>query len=175
MTSVMLYKVLDRDGKPLMVDGEIEQFTLGVANQRAHSIGGRYLPIRDTEIVTTPAQQATFITVTVTLKMTPEQRTLYAYGRTDGPDTAPDDVAGRVRARIGEALAEPWIRRFTHASVGEPKIEDLPRSQHRCQQGKHCGGCGCRGCRYDAPPSLFDPEPELPAALSRTAQSAAQG
>jgi hypothetical protein len=46
--STGLYRVYDRDGNLQLVDGEVEVFSLGEANQRAHAIGGRYLPITRT-------------------------------------------------------------------------------------------------------------------------------
>ncbi len=63
-----------------------------------------------------------FVSVTVTVKMTPEQRAQYAteYGL-DGAEATLADAQGRIQADVTEVLSQCyWLREFTSYSVSKP-------------------------------------------------------
>jgi hypothetical protein len=65
-----------------------------------------------------------------------------------------DDVS-RAMVIASRELGEE--RRLTDGEISaQAAVEGVNRSvsnrwcNHRCQSGKHCGGCGCPGCGYTA-------------------------
>ena len=110
--------------------------------------------------------QDTYLTVTITVKMTPAQRAAYEEENDLARDTGPEDVRDHLRDEIQNVILGGsqilQTQEFATFSVGQPQIDDLPRCTHRCRDGKHCGGCGCRGCGYEAAPQLPGLEDEQP-------------